>query len=259
MSGAIGIADIKQKNINQVMDMLARQEGYDVAREGHQVTRRGQDLTNEAKLEKIESLEKLAEYERTLDKEIAAGRKSVAEGKLDLAKFISEKGKEYAPQQAIDKEGNLIWVQPGSPIPPGSRPVREGLTTNQQLSQQSKDDEDALAIESGIYKGYKLPKEAQAARVVIWNRNHPEDPYIEEEISGSATTIFGKQVPGFGPEKRWVRRSEALGTPTPPTPPTPPKTFDTLPPAIQYKDRMITDTSTGKRFKSDGTKWVEVK
>ena len=37
------------------------------------------------------------------------------------------------------------------------------------------------------------------------------------------------------------------------------KAMDTMPPASEHKDKIIKDTTTGKRYKSNGKKWIEVK
>lgn len=50
----------------------------------------------------------------------------------------------------------------------------------------------------------------------------------------------------------------------PPTPDTSPgsgpaRSFNTMPPAAQFQGRTVTDSSTGKRYRSDGRQWTEVR
>ena len=47
--------------------------------------------------------------------------------------------------------------------------------------------------------------------------------------------------------------------PVAPSPATAPQGFEALPPPAKYSGRTVTDTATGKRYRSDGTRWVEVK
>ena len=231
VSGAANVAQLKQQGVKQLADEWFQKESLAVDREKIK-------SAEKLGLEGIDTKIKIAELNAAIKTSIQEGKNEMAEKLMGIRDRMAD----IAMMNAVTAQGRASRV--------------DGLTANQELNQQRKDEEDAVAIESGVYKGYVLPENVIAAKVAAWNRSHPDDPYVEEEIPGTGTTVFGKQI--TSPDKRWTRKSEALGTPTPtPTPTT--KTFDTLPPASQYKGKTITDTTTGKRFKSDGTKWVEIK
>lgn len=72
----------------------------------------------------------------------------------------------------------------------------------------------------------------------------------EEELQGAKDDLR------FFRELR-AKRTAAQGRTV--TPPAAEGTFDTLPPAAQYKGRVMRDTTSGKRFRSDGVTWTEIK
>jgi hypothetical protein len=58
-----------------------------------------------------------------------------------------------------------------------------------------------------------------------------------------------------------MQRMRGVGMPTtaPPKATAPPKTFADLPAAAEFTGKILRDTATGKRFKSNGADWLEVK
>jgi len=128
LAGATNMAQVKQQTAKQLMDAMFQRESHDIEKERNQISRENVENVRQSVLDKIASSEELAEEKRKIDKAVAENRMSVAEGKLELAKFIAEKSKQYAPQPALDKSGDITWIIPGVPPPPGTRPLREGLT-----------------------------------------------------------------------------------------------------------------------------------
>ncbi len=76
------------------------------------------------------------------------------------------------------------------------------------------------------------------------NQGQPIDPKVKESLK----TNLEDDIAYY--EKFISGGAKTRGTPPP---------METMPPASQHKGRTIRDTKTNKRYRSDGTKWVEIK
>jgi hypothetical protein len=185
---------------------------------------------------------------------------------------IPNKGTFRIPMQVVghDQRGVPIWEQmkgpDGQPIM-GSKFNPDGTSADQVQKQMLSDSRfwatytrkradlakelEALSDDESIINRppdgvetptAKLARENQRAKALDDYKRRKE--LLDKERDEGPPIVMGKAT------------KETAGAPKPPPGGANGRRFESLPPASQFPDKFATDTVTGKRMRSDGTKWI---
>jgi hypothetical protein len=136
---------------------------------------------------------------------------------------------------------------------------QSGITKDYRNYELTQDEIDT-AIQTGriSVEGKRLKPEA-LSRINAMREEAQLPPLVETpKTMKTSRAIGGFSIPGTGGEETEYRYPTGQGQGPAPAQPQA-QAMPSMPPASQAAGRTIKDTVTGKRYKSNGNKWVEIK